>query len=101
MKEAIGAAEGRGQEVGLWTGGPVNDPTTFAPPLLSVSDSQQQVAVASPLSSEQQVRKMEYLENQAPMLQSRREELRRPQWMSEEEEKARKEEERKSTVRSR
>eukprot|EP00434_Breviolum_minutum_P003898 symbB.v1.2.003425.t1/scaffold183.1/size281544/9 len=98
-REASGAVEGKGQEVGLWTGGPVNDPTVYAPPALSVSDSQQQVAVASPLFSEQQVRKMEYLENQAPMLQRRREELRRPQWMSEEEEKARKEEERKEEYR--
>ena len=100
-REASGAAEGRGQEVGLWTGKPVNHPTTYAPPaLFSLRFSAAGGSRFSLVLGAAGAKRWSTWKNQAPMLQRRREELRRPQWMSEEEEeKARKEEERKEEYR--
>ena len=95
------AVIGKGGEVRLWEGGPTSIPTTLTPEAQETAALQLPRSSNSPLFSEQQVQKMAQLEHQAPLLQSRREELQRPQWMTEEDEKARLEEERKEEYRQR
>ena len=92
---------GKGGEVRVWEGGPTSIPTTLTPEAQETTALQLPRSSNSPLFSEQQVQKMAQLEHQAPLLQSRREELQRPQWMTEEDEKARLEEERKEEYRQR
>ena len=75
---------GKGGEVRLWEGGPTSIPTTLTPEAQETTALQLPQSSNSPLFSEQQVQKMAQLEHQAPLLHSRREELQRPQWMTEE-----------------
>ena len=90
---------GRGSDGGLWSGGPSSNPVAYTPDLQQGPELSLSVSSHTPLFTEQQVHQMMQLEGQAPLLRMRREELQRPQWMSEEEEKLRLADERKEEYR--
>ena len=97
--EGSGIEGARVSDGGLWSGGPNSNPVAYTPALQQGSDLSLSMSSGNPLFTEQQVQQMMQLESQAPLLRMRREELQRPQWMSEEEEKLRLADERKEEYR--